>query len=312
MSRQFGGAGPARNGQRTKVLGFALAGMALFVCVFVVLLIFTSPQSKANQSNVQQTADANLEFAEVLVPIQQIEPGVALEPTMFKKEKRPKLGLPPRAIKDFEEIKGQYSRSIIVPDLPLAQEYLTQVRPANTITARIPEGYRAVTINVDVRTSVEGWARPGARVDVIWASRIRNKEAVTVIVQNAVILSAERQTDTSNTPQQQPGLLPGRQPPPQAGVPNTVTLLVSAKDAQKIQLASTTGALSLSLRGDTDAGQGQASGSITIDQLISDNAPQDQTATGKEPVQGTVRIKGPSGNYEEWVLKGGRLEPKGK
>jgi pilus assembly protein CpaB len=312
MSRQFGGGGPGRQVQRTKVLGFALAGMALFVCVFVVLLIFTSPQSKANQSNAQNAPNANLEFAEVLVPVQQIEPGTALEPTMFKKEKRPKLGLPQRVVKDFEEVKGQYSRSIIVADLPLSQEYLTQVKPANTITARIPEGYRAVTINVDIRTSVEGWARPGARVDVIWASRIRNKEAVTVIVQNAVILSAERQTESSNQQAQQSGILPGRQPQAQAAVPNTVTLLVSAKDAQKIQLASTTGSLSLSLRGDTDAGQGQASGSITIDQLISDNAPQEQQPNGKEPIEGTVRIKGPSGNYEEWVLKGGRLEPKGK
>lgn len=311
MSRQFGGGGPGKQVQRTKVLGFALAGMALFVCVFVVLLIFTSPQSKANQSS-SQASTTNMEFAEVLVPVQQIEPGTSLEPTMFKKEKRPKLGLPQRVVRDFEEVKGQYSRSIIVADLPLSQEYLTQVKPANTITARIPEGYRAVTINVDIRTSVEGWARPGARVDVIWASRIRNKEAVTVIVQNAVILSAERQTESSNNQPQQAGLLPGRAPPPQAAVPNTVTLLVTAKDAQKIQLASTTGSLSLSLRGDTDAGQGQASGSITIDQLISDNSGQDQQPTGKEPVEGTVRIKGPSGNYEEWVLKGGRLEPKGK
>ncbi|MCB0310477.1 MAG: hypothetical protein KDD42_04545, partial [Bdellovibrionales bacterium] len=86
-----------------------------------------------------------------------------------------------------------------------------------------------------------------------WSSKIKGRPGVKVIVQNAKVLSAERQT--------------AEQVKPGAPIPSTVTLLVVAKDAAKIQLASTTGSLSLSLRGDTD-NIGTAVDEITINDLL--------------------------------------------
>lgn len=183
-----------------------------------------------------------------------------------------------------------YARSAISKDSPVHQDFITSIRPTNLITANIPEGYRAVTIRVDATSSVEGWARAGANVDVVWASTIRGRQGVTVIVQNAKVLSAERQVETGT----QPG----------TPVPSTVTLLVTADDAAKIQLATTTGSLSLSLRGDDDTGKGSTGRSITVDDLLGSSQ---QVVNPTERRDGTVRIGG-----EEFFLQNGQLIPKGE
>jgi pilus assembly protein CpaB len=222
----------------------------------------------------------------VLVPVREIEAGLALEPTMFRREPRPQVGVSPRVVRDFEEIQGLFARSLIVPGQPLHRDYITTVKPTNAITANIPEGHRAVTISVDARSSVEGWVRPGARVDVIWASSIRGRPGVTVIVQNALVLSAERNPD----PKVQPG----------APVPNTVTLLVTADDAARINLAQTTGSLTLQLRGDNDPGKGRAGGSITVEDLYGGNSSTGPTHN----CEGTVVLSG----VKYCVRPGGKLE----
>jgi pilus assembly protein CpaB len=235
---------------------------------------------------------AEIKMVDVLVPLQKVDAGTPLEPAMFRREARPQVGVTSRVIKDFEEIKGTYARSLIVPGQPLYRDFITNVRPTNALTANIPEGYRAVTIRVDARSGVEGWARAGARVDVVWATRVRGQPGVNVIVQNARVLSAERDLDAATKPGQQ--------------VPSTVTLLVSAADANKIQLATTTGSISLSLRGDNDPGKGGNTNPITVDDLLGSSG---QPAAQAAPCEGTVRMRGKDGKLEEFCMQGGKMVP---
>jgi len=274
------------------------ARILLLVGVFAVLLFSTlaflfisSGPTTATTKTVVVEKEPEIKMADVLIPIAAIDAGQALDPTMFRKEARPQVGLSPRVVKDFEEIKGHFSRSLIVADQPLHRDYITNIRPTNALTVKIPEGFRAVTISVDAKSSVEGWARPGARVDVVWASRIRGQPAVTEIVQNAEVLSAERQIDTNTKAG--------------AAVPSTVTLLVTAKDAAKIQLAQTTGSLSLNLRGDNDGGRGSAGGTVTLDDLTGNREREAEPV----PAGGSVRMRGKDGKMEEWVFRNGKLVP---
>ncbi|MFM1848045.1 MAG: hypothetical protein RL417_1519 [Pseudomonadota bacterium] len=290
MARHFGGGNQMRQSERARIL--------LLVGVFAVLLFSTlaflfisSGPTTATTKTVVVEKEPEIKMADVLIPLSAIEPGQPLEPTMFRKEPRPQVGLSPRVVKDFEEIKGHFSRSLIVADQPLHRDYITNIRPTNALTVKIPEGFRAVTISVDAKSSVEGWARPGARVDVVWASRIRGQPAVTEIVQNAEVLSAERQTDANSKPG--------------AAVPSTVTLLVTAKDAAKIQLAQTTGSLSLNLRGDNDGGRGSPGGTVTLDDLTGNR----EREAPEAPAGGTVKMRGKDGKMEEWVFKNGKLVP---
>ncbi len=296
MSRHFGGVGPGRQVERARM--FVVLGILLVIVIAgasLILLSVGSSGTNTTASVVVQKEELTLQRISVLVPKQRIETGLLLEPFMFQEEQRAMVGLPPkeRLVTSFDQIRGYYSRSPIIPGEPLLTDVITSVRPSNPVSAKIPEGYRAVTINVNSTSSVEGWATPGAKVDVVWASRIRGQAGVSVIVQNAEVLSAERMVD--------PNLKPG------TPVPSTVTLLVTADDANKIMLATTTGALSLSLRGDQDTGKGVGGGSITVDSLL--NGADTTSKTRSKGI--TVKVKGPDGKIQEMELIDGKLVPMG-
>ncbi len=240
MAGGFGGR------QRTQGNNAALlGGLALVFVVILLLLIymFVNSQKEVAAPQVQQPVQAEAapvveKQVTVLVPLQDIQQGVQLQPSMFKKISKPESAVDERAIRDFEGINMMYSKTLLVANAPVMQEYVQNTKPVVAIP--IPPGFRAVTIRVNATSSVEGWARAGSKVDVNWISIIHGKRCLTTIVQCAKVVSAERQT-TNNTPQG-------------AAVPSTITLVVNSSDAKKIQLAEAgQGQLSLDLRGDDTA-----------------------------------------------------------
>jgi Flp pilus assembly protein CpaB len=277
--------------------------LAVSVGVFGVLTIAIALASMKKTSTPAQAdgdkrdrvvvveKEAPIEMVEVLVPIQEIEQGKKLEPAMFKMEKRPKVATNQSSIKSFEELKNQFARSIIPANNPLSREVMTPIRPANPVIASIPAGFRAVSIRVDSISSVEGWATAGALVDIQWISDTNGKRAANIIVQNAKVLSAERQIE--NQAQQQA----------QGPVPTTVTLLVNERDAQKISLASTTGSMMLHLRGATDFGKSSdVDGPITLQDL------NGSSANSRDGLEGVLKMKNADGTYKEIGIRSGRIE----
>jgi len=289
MARHFGGVDSFRYGEKTKALVLAGVVALLFGSLVVILFLSSSKPPEPTTQTVVVERDADVKMISVLVPVKDIDAATPLEPALFRVESRPQVGVASNAIKSFEEIKGLYARSLIISGQPLLRDYITSVRPSSVITTQIPKGYRAVTIRVDARTSVEGFVRPGATVDVHWISTLRGKPAVAVIAQNAKVLSAERKTDTN-----QPG----------AEIPSTVTLLVSEEDARKIQLASSTGSLSLSLKGDSDTGPVNESQPLTIDELVRQGG-QEKAPPPGSTCEGTIKIAGQT----YCIQPGGKMVP---
>jgi pilus assembly protein CpaB len=303
MSRNFGGFNQARQAERTRLLVVLVGLLFAVIAGGVLILVFSYGKESSGMAPtavVVQKEQAEIRQVNVLIPIRDIDAGTELLPQLFRNESRPELGTSPRAVKSLDEIKGMYARSMVVHGEPLVADLMTPVRPTNAITANIPPGYRAVTISVTATSSVEGWALPGARVDVVWASKIRGQAGVTVIVQNAKILSAEKNID--------PNAKPG------APVPSTVTLLVTADEATKIQLAQTSGALSLSLRGDSETGKAVSGnlgggGSLTVDDLLSGGKPLNDQRR-KNPI--SIKVRDKDGKLEEMVFEEGKLVPLSK
>jgi Flp pilus assembly protein CpaB len=274
--------------------------MVLLVLVGGLYMVFRSEQSDAGQDAPVATAvvverEPSVPMIEILVPLRAIEPGETLTPALFKKELRSETSVTERMVRDFSEIADSYARAAILPGDPLNRDYITNQKPLNQITTNIPDGFRAVTVAVDVKTGVEGWARAGARVDVGWTSPASDggKAIFALVAQNVLVLSAERQV----TPDQNTN----------APVPATITLLVNAKDSAKIQLAQATGGvITLSLRGDKDTGRDAGFSAITSDDLAARSAPN-----GEETVEGIVRFRDPiTGKYKELIVKNGRLVKK--
>jgi len=292
MSRHFGGA-PTQGPDKTKIALFlSFFFLLLFAALAYRLLVRSQGATTQGPSSVVVKEDIpELKMVDVVVPLRKIEEGQKLIPAMFKIEKRPQIGIDNRTVQDIEQVKGFYSRTLLLPGQPVHLDSITKVKPTSAISTKIPPGFRAVTIRVDAESSVEGWARPGSRVDVNWISKIQGKQGVTTIVHNAEVLSANRQS--SNNPNN-----------PEAPVPTTVTLLVTAKDAKSIKLGQSTGVLELVLRGDQDTGKVEEGGSITVEDLLSGSR---TTSQKRHRVGGTLIM----GGKKYLVNEDGDLTPLG-
>ncbi len=290
MSRHFGGS-TTQGPDKTKIVLF-LSFFFLILFAFLAYRLLTKSNLESNTvvaAAAIKDESPEIKVVDVVVPLRKIEAGDKLLPAMFKLVKRPQIGIDNRTLQDLEQVQGNFARTILMPEQPVHMDLITNIKPLSAISGKIPAGFRAVTIRVDATSSVEGWAAPGSRVDIIWNSKIRGQQGVTTIVHNAEVLSANRSTNQNN---------------PEAPVPATVTLLVTAKDAKAIKLAQTAGSLELVLRGDVDGGKVEEGGSITIDDLLQGSKTQLQAESAK----GTVTM----GGKKYFVGEGGELVPVGE
>jgi len=210
----------------------------------------------------------------MLVATKKIAAGTKLLPSMFKLESRELGDSDHDMVKDLDDTVGRSARVDIAPDTPLIRSALTTNTEPQDIGARIPPGYRAVAIPVNALTGVEGWVRPGAHVDVVWSTEREKQFVVVTIVENAKVLSVERSLDAN-----QPSSLTT------TSTPNHITLVVPSIEAQRIQLAKSSGSLNLSLRGFNDP-EGSEAGPLTSDNLLLRRSIRDEVKA-KVVVDGT-------------------------
>lgn len=220
-----------------------------------------------------------------------IEPGTHLSPELFEQ-----ISIPldqtnendGSIVMNAEELTAGYARRRIAKGMTIRHELISDHPPVNIVTSRIPDGYRAVAITVDTDSAVEGWARPGSKVDVIWTSEVRGQKIVSTIVRNAEVLSAEQSSVLTNENGDHKVTT----------VPRHITLMLPVADAQKVQLAKSNGKISLSLRGDDDtAASGE--GTLSLDYLLRSRNTTDLSNSTSVTLDG-----------KDFVFKDGKLQPK--
>ncbi len=229
--------------QRRRQVTWICIGFGGVIIVLLAEIVFVAQSSMAVQldGSVLSSAFSPPESGEdVVVASGRIEYGERLEGHMFQTVLVPNSKIPLATIlkRDLPTVIGKYSARLIYPNVPLVLEDVTDVRPINPIS--IPPGFRAVTIMVDIIGGVEGWVKPNARVDVLWSFMRNGESAVMRLVKFCKVLSVAGITDN----QEQRSTLNT------AGTP--VTLLVAERDARKINLAQSSGKLSLTLVGDNE------------------------------------------------------------
>jgi Flp pilus assembly protein CpaB len=149
-----------------------------------------------------------------------------------------------------------------------------------------------VTIEVDATAGVEGWATPGAHVDVqvTYRDPEDNIDKTRVAVEDAVVLSYNGRTEKIKDPEQ--GEINRVDPT------STVTLAVTADDSLKLRTAGAIGRISLALRSSNDS-RSVGSGIFAADEW-------DKSAKKKEGTKfvpkGFAQIKDESGNVKEFQL----------
>ena len=293
MATRFGAASPAQT--------YAARVRWLVGCLVAVILILVStlvyvardgeePNPESSGVAVASTTPVSPQV-DILVAIQRVEEGTGLMPFMFAEQPVPTDRIPEGAIlaRDKATIVGKYAGRLINANLPLIREDVTDSKPISAVTSKIPPGFRAVTITVDARSSVEGWAQPDTRVDVLWTyNDRRGGKKVATIVHFCKILSVGGLTSSE-----------GKNKAPST---TTVTLLVSELDAKKIELARTTGTLSLSLVGERETGiVSKSAEPIDISSLL----PRRDDPEGEPPPEGVMYTVDPrTGEQIRYELSG--------
>ncbi len=260
----------------------------LVVCLAIVGFYLFGGSKPPPQQLPPPPKPSAAETLDVLVPIEKIDVGVQLDAGMFRKETRAIVGGSANVVTNFEQLKGGYAASFIAAGEPVLIDYITTNPPLNQIQAKIPDGFRAVTLAVDATSAVEGWVRAGAKVDVLMTPSRSDRPTLTMIVQNAKVLSAARSTSGD------PGAAPMA-----PGSSTTVTLLVTGDDAARLQLAVKSGALSLALRGDEDTVESAQNATIGIESILGISPKATPNAVASE---GRVKVGG-----KEFLVVDGKL-----
>ncbi|MCC6952518.1 MAG: Flp pilus assembly protein CpaB [Deltaproteobacteria bacterium] len=210
---------------------------------------------------------------EVLVPTPQRdvlrgEPLSDVAYTLRTVPERSSFGI----LSNIAEYHRSYALATLQEGAPiLASHVSARALEQNSVVQRIPEGMRAITVRVDAESAVEGWARSGARVDVILVHKKERTMRSTIIASNVEILSAGSST------------VPLRADDTTSKAPNTVTLLVSQDVALRIKTAAMLGSLTFALRGSDDSRP-------VDDQLIDESRlfPADSKPSAEDSIRGVA------------------------
>jgi pilus assembly protein CpaB len=288
MAQSKFGAKPGRGGNNSAnpmviVMGFFfLLFSVLGGAIFYLSLSNRAVPLKAGNSQPM------VEMVDVVVPMREVRAGAELEPALFTVESRPADNVSSKIIKSFDGIRGKYAASDIIAGQPLHADFVTDTRPSASIQTSIPVGSRAVTIRVDATSSVEGWARPGARVDVTWIGEKNGESIAKTIVEAAQILSFQGQTKVET------------QSGESLAAPSTVTLLVTQTDSVAIQLAQSSGRLSLTLRNDKDPTKTGKDTAINIGDVIRSSDDGSKCTNARK--RGITKITKANGEQYSMVL----------
>jgi Flp pilus assembly protein CpaB len=292
MATHFGGASAVRL-YTTKVrwLIGCLASLIVVLATAVVCIAWKSNTPPTSIDVVQNGDNKSHSTIEMLVTTKRIEEGSQLTREMFQSVDIDVEKLPAAALrtKDLDVVLNKYSSRMIYANTPLLLEDLSDNPPISKI--RIPPGYRGVAIQVDRRTAVSGFVTPNRRVDVILTFVRRGQAQVTTLARFVKVISVGGDLRDKNHS------TIGKQG-------TTVTLMVTEKDAKKIELARNMGNLSLSLIGEDGPPEHGVDGDTFGENYIFNDPP----ATQPELItDGTMYTRDPrTGRTMRYVLRNKR------
>ena len=218
----------------------------------LVLGVFAAMLAKRSMSSRKAAAAGTIKL---VVAQRAIAPGDAL--TVADLELRTIMAdaLPDGAHLDASELVGRAPQTQIAKGKPVLESMLAPRGSPTGLQALVPPGMRAMTIEVNEFSSVGGMVTPGGRVDII--STMQNaghSETMSrTIAQNVLVKAVGKATGhTSEAAEDQ-------------NPAKSVTLLVTSRQAEAIQLASVSGRPWLVLRGGTDSSIMPLSGTTLAD-----------------------------------------------
>lgn len=206
---------------------------------------------------------------QIVVAARDLEPGALLGQEDVRVLDWPSSTVPEGYARTIPDVVG---RGVIAPirlNEPLLDSKLGDRAGGAGLPIVIPEGMRAVSVNVNEVITVSGFVTPGTRADLMltMVNPATNEQTTKTIMQNVTALAADKVVTQDA-----------------AGKPLTygvLTVLLTPEDAEKLVLASSKGSIQLALRNRIDVKEIQSDGA-RADRLFAGGggAPR---ATGTRP-----------------------------
>jgi pilus assembly protein CpaB len=155
---------------------------------------------------------------------------------VFELKQFPESVAPPKALKDYSEVKDKRLNKPLDVGKPVTEADLLTKEQMSLAENLLP-GQRAIAIKVTAESLVAGFVLPGTRVDVVCTTRGTDSSA-RIILQNMMVLAVDTQDQ--------------RDPTTKAMMGQTVTLAATPEESTRLALAQSIGELRLLLKSGAD------------------------------------------------------------
>ena len=228
---------------------------------------------------------SNSNLVAVVVTKGDLEPGRALTKEDLVVAKVPAELAPGHVFSDPNQLVGRVATSPMSKGQTIMESLLAATGTGSGLQALIPPGMRALTIEVNEYSGVGGMLEPGCRVDLV--SNLNDpkthENVCRTVLQDVKIGAIGRNVTAQHPVEGQP------LPPPS----NSITLLLTPKQVQTLQLAAMTSRPWLVLRGSKD-NQEVSLASTTLAELRNDPTEGSDPTPQVQPVTTTSTDTVPS------------------
>jgi pilus assembly protein CpaB len=221
-------------------------------------------------------------LVKLVVARKEIAPGHTLVATDLMMAAYAPETLPRNGFRKEEELVGRVASAPMIQGQPIVESFLAPVGSGSGAQAIVPAGMRAVTVEVNEFSGVAGLLVPGCRVDVVstLADQETKSQVARTIVQNVKVLAVGQRLTVNNSARKDEAAMSA-----EAAVARSVTLLVMPRQAEAIELASSSGRTRLVLRGQFDEGVRQGGDGVSVAELL---------GTQRQPIVQPVMIEKPT------------------
>jgi pilus assembly protein CpaB len=183
-----------------------------------------------------------------------IPPGASLKPADLASNTVADSTVPPGSFDMPERLANRVTTVALRKGQPIYENMLAPEGSSKGLTAIVPDGMRAVTMEINEVSGVAGLIVPGCRVDVVTSLQAENGQMMSRTVARSLQIVAVGRKYSDVPPVQ----ITGKDQPiirddTEAPLARSVTLLVTPKEAEILDLATHTGTPRLILRGSRDS-----------------------------------------------------------
>ena len=227
----------------------------------VIALVLGVIAAKVGKDMLAKGRQDGVKTIKVVAAKEDLSPGAMIKETDVVLRELPAAAVSEHSFANLTDLVGRVVTAQVSKGQPVLETLLAPKGALGGAQAMVPEGMRAVSLEVNEFSGVAGLLTPGSHVDIVQTMRGKDDTSAMAktIVENLTVIAVGRRMSTAT-----PVAAAGAES--DGSMSRSVTLLATAEQAEAIDLASHMGNPRLVLRNGTDDSRGGGKG-ITVAEL---------------------------------------------